>query len=113
MPANTPNPYLEQSLKIEAALRQISEDHPLRELLADSARLLADATEGTCHNASRDKTRAALIDKGYHWQEITPQTSKGAKMQLINRKAGVAVYGTIGSNEKYFTHWAPLPTFND
>lgn len=34
-------------------------------------------------------------------------------MQLINRKAGVAVYGTIGSNEKYFTHWAPLPTFKD
>ena len=106
-------PYLEQSLKLEAVLRTLTEDHPLRELLSESAKLLAGATEGTCHHASRDNTRAALIDRGYHWQEITPQTSKGAKMQLINRKAGVAVYGTIGSNEKYFTHWAPLPTFKD
>jgi hypothetical protein len=60
---------------------------------------------------NRDQT--VVIDRNYHWQEITLSTPRGAKLQLINRKAGVAVYGSILRDEKFFTHWAPLPTFGD
>lgn len=34
-------------------------------------------------------------------------------MQLINRNAGVAVYGTLGTDPFFWTHYAPLPTFRD
>ena len=34
-------------------------------------------------------------------------------MQLINRKAGVAAYGTLGTDPFFWTHYAPLPTFRD
>lgn len=61
---------------------------------------------------AQDSSRAALVDKGYHWRPIAADTSRSAKLQLINRPAGVAVYGALGTS-KFWTHWAPLPTFAD
>lgn len=59
-----------------------------------------------------DNTRAAVVDRGYHWRLIDTRTPRGQKLQLINRASGVAVYGTLGSGPTEFTHWAPLPTFD-
>ena len=58
-----------------------------------------------------NKDRVAVIDPEYHWQIITPQTPRGAKLQLINSHSGVATYGILGHNPGFWTHWAPLPTF--
>ena len=58
-----------------------------------------------------NKDRTAVIDPSYHWQPIST-APLGKKIQLINEKAGVAVYGSVNPlNEQFFTHWAPLPTF--
>lgn len=58
-----------------------------------------------------NKDRTAVIDPSYHWQPIST-APLGKKVQLINEKAGVAVYGSVNPlNEQFFTHWAPLPTF--
>lgn len=60
-----------------------------------------------------DSTRTASVDRGYHWQPITPSTPRGVKMQLINRSAGVATYGKLETDAGFWTHYAPLPTFED
>lgn len=60
-------------------------------------------------DTNHDKT--ASIDRGYHWRPIDSNTPRGVKMQLINKFSGVAVYGTLGADVPWFTHWAPLPTF--
>jgi hypothetical protein len=55
---------------------------------------------------------AAVVDSEYYWREISsdpPPT--GAKVQLINRRAGVAQYGTYSHKDDWYTHWAPLPVF--
>ena len=57
--------------------------------------------------------QAAVVDTEYHWRPINPDTPRGTKLQLISRKHGVATYGSISSNETFFTHWAPLPTFKE
>jgi hypothetical protein len=57
--------------------------------------------------------RAAVVDKGYHWRLIDERTPRGTKLQLVRRDAGVALYGVLGSDNDFFTHWAPLPTFED
>lgn len=56
--------------------------------------------------------RTVAIDKGYHWREIDAHAPRGVKLQLINRAAGVAVYGSIGTDPGFWTHWAPVPTFD-
>lgn len=55
--------------------------------------------------------KTVAIDKSYHWRGIDKDTPRGVKLQLINFSAGVAVYGVYNSLDRYFTHWAPLPTF--
>lgn len=58
-----------------------------------------------------NKDRTTVIDPSYHWQPIST-APLGKKVQLINKAAGVAVYGSVNPlNEQFFTHWAPLPTF--
>ena len=54
--------------------------------------------------------RAATVDTSYHWLPVGPDTPRGTKMQLINRRFGVAVYGHYVQGSTH-THWAPLPTF--
>lgn len=60
---------------------------------------------------STDRTTA--VDRSYKWLPIDSNTPRGVKLQLINKTAGVAQYGRLGTAETFFTHWAPLPTFED
>ena len=56
----------------------------------------------------------AKVDPNYYWISIDKDTPIGSKIQLINKDAGVAIYGTISSHiDCWFTHWAPLPKFDD
>lgn len=59
---------------------------------------------------TNDSTRTAVVDRRYHWRPIDASTPRGTKMQLINRDAGVACYGQLGTGVHFWTHWAPLPT---
>lgn len=55
---------------------------------------------------------SAIVDPNYFWiprTELTP--SADGKVQLINRPAGCATYGTWSNRDDYWTHWAPLPKF--
>ena len=54
----------------------------------------------------------AVVDTGYHWISITDQPPPSGKVQLINSKLGVAVYGNYTKGQGW-THYAPLPTFKD
>jgi hypothetical protein len=60
-----------------------------------------------------DSTKAAVVDKSYHWRPITKDTPRGQKLQLINRRYGIAQYGELHTGNTWFTHWCPLPTFED
>lgn len=55
--------------------------------------------------------RAAVVDPDYFWRRIDSGAPLGAKVQLINERSGVAVYGVLSAKESFFTHWAPLPKF--
>jgi hypothetical protein len=50
------------------------------------------------------------IDLLYHWQPIGPNTPRGVKLQLVNKRDGVAYFGLYNGGAQA-THWAPLPTF--
>ena len=54
---------------------------------------------------------AAAVDKSFFWLPVGPSTPRGVKLQLINKSAGVAVYGHY-SDKGVWTHWAPLPKFH-
>ncbi len=56
-------------------------------------------------------SKSAVVQDGYHWRPIDATTPRGAKLQLINKNAGVATYGTLATYPGYWTHWAPLPTW--
>lgn len=57
--------------------------------------------------------RSAVVDDAQKWHPIDKRTPRGAKLQLINRKAGVATYGVLRERDDYWTHWAPMPVFED
>ena len=60
------------------------------------------------------KDGAVLVDTTYFWipiHEVAPMSS--SKIQLINKEAGCASYGTLASAPGFWTHWAPLPKFRD
>lgn len=59
-----------------------------------------------------DSTRTALVNPNSYWLPITPSTPRGVKCFLINRKAKSATVGTI-DNSGFFTHYHPMPVFND
>lgn len=61
----------------------------------------------------QDSTKAAVVDELYHWRLIDQHTPRGQKLQLINKRYGVAQYGTLSTDDRWYTHWAPLPTFKD
>jgi len=60
-----------------------------------------------------NSTNTVAVDRSYPWLKIDKDTPLGVKLQLINRNAGVAVYGALTAHDKFWTHWAPLPTFQD
>lgn len=61
----------------------------------------------------KDSSGSTMVDNKYHWKEITKDTPRGIKLQLINKGAGVATYGILTTKDTYWTHYAPLPTFKD
>lgn len=54
---------------------------------------------------------AAVVTDSLSWRPIDASTPRGQKLQLINRAAGVASYGVLGTDPGFWTHWAPLPVF--
>ena len=57
-----------------------------------------------------DNTRSVAVDREYYWRSIE-SCPHGVKVQLINRRYGVATYGQYSKKEGWWTHWAPLPVF--
>jgi len=61
-----------------------------------------------------NSSRTAVVSNQTHWQPIDADTPRGAKMLLINRhQSGVATIGALGTGIPWFTHWAPLPRFEE
>jgi hypothetical protein len=54
--------------------------------------------------------RSAAVDQAYFWLPVGDGTPRGCKVQLINQRLGVAVYGSYQPGSPW-THWAPLPKF--
>ena len=63
-------------------------------------------------NIKRTNDGAAVVDTTYHWRKVDRNTPRGTKLQLVDRRFGVATYGQWYSGSSW-THWAPLPTFDD
>jgi hypothetical protein len=60
----------------------------------------------------KDSSQSVLVDRSHPYTPIDANTPRGVKCILINKKAGVAVIGDLNkSNENFFDHFAPLPTF--
>ena len=57
-----------------------------------------------------DKTAAVALDT--YWIPIDENTPVGVKMQLINRKFGIATTGIYRTGHGW-THWYPVPRFKD
>jgi hypothetical protein len=57
-----------------------------------------------------DSSRSVVVDREYYWRPIAT-CPQGVKVQLINRRYGVAVYGQYRIKDGFWTHWAPLPVF--
>lgn len=57
---------------------------------------------------------AAAVNTATKWIPIDGDTPRGVKLQLIARHiSGVAQYGIYYPGTDFFTHWFPLPTFNE
>lgn len=56
--------------------------------------------------------RSVAINRDTKWIPIDEHTPRGVKLQVINRHAGVAQYGVLHTNNTFYTHWFPLPTFD-
>ena len=64
-------------------------------------------------NVKLTSDRAAVVDKNYHWLDASKHPPpRGSKLLCINKHHGTATIGYWVSAFN-FTHWAPLPTFND
>lgn len=61
------------------------------------------------HKISSDG--AAAVAPEFHWIPIDARTPRGVSMLLINKDSGVLQKGQYTTDEKFFTHWAPNPTF--
>ena len=59
------------------------------------------------HTINNAKTVAVSTEQ--HWSPIDADTPKGVKVQLINKDSNVCAYGTLRTNELFWTHWAPVP----
>lgn len=110
---------------LRAALAAQPEPHPCKGIPRSGCSYLAqcDTICNKCGERCRHRLvphmpikptsdRAAIVDTTYHWREIDEDTPRGTKLQLINRRAGVATYGQIFGSDCFWTHWAPLPTFS-
>ena len=62
------------------------------------------------HKLTHDK--AAVVAPNVKWLKIDEHTPVGARMQLIEKAQGVA-YTRIRHKGDGFTHWFPIPTFDE
>lgn len=61
-----------------------------------------------------DSSSSAVVDQSYYWLPIDSNTPRACKLQLINKQAGVAMYGILdytSVEDMFWTHWCPLPKF--
>jgi len=56
--------------------------------------------------------QTVAIDPATKWIPINALTPRGVKLQLINKAAGVALYGALLPGDTFFTHYYPVPTFD-
>lgn len=54
---------------------------------------------------------AAAVAPKCHWIPVDDNTPRGVSMWLINKRSGVAQKGQHTTDDKFFDHWFPLPTF--
>lgn len=57
--------------------------------------------------------RKAVVDTAAKWKPIDEATPRGRLCLVINRQAGSAKVGQVSTQEDYWTHWYPLPVFED
>jgi hypothetical protein len=55
---------------------------------------------------------AALVAPENKWIKIDATTPRGVSLLLISEHYGVAQKGLHYPNDKFFTHYYPLPTFD-
>ncbi len=60
-----------------------------------------------------DSSKTAVVDSSLRYRPIDSNTPRGMKMILIRKDAGVAQIGTLWHNDTFFTHWFPLPRFDN
>lgn len=60
-----------------------------------------------------DSTNSAVVDKSLRYKKITRDTPRNQSMILIRRDAGVAKVGKLKGDDTFYTHYFPLPTFDD
>ena len=53
----------------------------------------------------------ACFSPAQTWLPIDEATPVGVKIQLINKNANVAQYGSLTGKPGFWTHWAPLPAW--
>lgn len=63
------------------------------------------------YKLNTDKTAAVATDT--FWQLIDSDTPTGVKMLLINKHFGVAIVSTYCGDRLQWTHWHPLPKFEE
>ena len=56
---------------------------------------------------------AAAVNPKVKWIKIDENTPRGCKLQLISKKYGVAQTSMYLPTDDFFTHWFPLPTFDE
>jgi hypothetical protein len=62
------------------------------------------------HKLNRDQS--AVVTPKFKWLPIDDATPIGARMLLIERRQNICYVRTHQRGDG-FTHWAPLPTFED
>lgn len=53
---------------------------------------------------------AAVVNTELHWIPVSEVPPPSGKLQLIDQRFGVAVYGNYSKSQGW-THWQALPTF--
>lgn len=81
----------------------------------DCPRNIADMLEADgAQSANSIKVNTAgtvAVAQGVFWIPIDEHAPKGVRLLLINKAAGRATDGQLGSHEKFFDHYQAFPQF--
>lgn len=61
------------------------------------------------HRLNSGKT--VVVSNVQKWTPVGPETPMGCKVQLINKGANCSTHGHYDGKNKFWTHWAPLPSW--